>query len=120
MKYGLMGRFIKTAFGKTAFGYIERELPGLDLTSYRRSVLAEYRAIVARTPSVGPMSKNMFVMRVQLPPHEQEAYRRDGLRQEPRCEVGDLANQSISAGKQSPNWFAGPQNTRCAIRETSL
>ena len=62
MKYGIMGRFVRLAFGKTAFDYVGAQYPGLDLADYRRRVLAEYRAIIARTPSVGPMSKNMFVM----------------------------------------------------------
>ena len=62
MKYGIMGSFVKLAFAGTAFGYLEREMPDLDMSSYKSRVLAEYRAIVERTPSVGPMSKNMFVM----------------------------------------------------------
>ena len=62
MKYGIIGSFVRLAFAKTAFDYIERQFPDLDLSNYRRRVLAEYKAIVARTPSVGPMKKNMFVM----------------------------------------------------------
>ena len=62
MKYGFMGSFVKLAFAKTAFSYLEQQLPGLDMASYRRRVLAEYKAIVARTPSVGTMRDNMFVM----------------------------------------------------------
>ena len=57
-----MGAFVKLAFAKTAFSYLEQQLPGLDMASYRRRVLAEYKAIVARTPSVGTMRDNMFVM----------------------------------------------------------
>lgn len=62
MKYGFMGSFVKLAFAKTAFSYLEQQLPSLDMAGYKRRALAEYKAIVARTPSVGPMSKNMFAM----------------------------------------------------------
>ena len=57
-----MGAFVKLAFAKTAFSYLEQQLPNLDMASYRRRVLAEYKAIVARTPSVGTMRDNMFAM----------------------------------------------------------
>ena len=62
MKCGILGRFVRLAFAKTAFDYVGGQFPDLDLTDYKRRVLAEYKAIVARTPSVGPMRKNMFVM----------------------------------------------------------
>ena len=62
MKYGLTGGFIRLAFAKTAFGYIEREVPGIDIGAYKKRVLKEYRAIVARTPGIGSMRENMFVM----------------------------------------------------------
>lgn len=62
MKYGFIGGFVKFAFAKTAFDYIERELPDIDMTSYKSRVLKEYKAIVERTPSIGSMKDNMFVM----------------------------------------------------------
>jgi hypothetical protein len=62
MKYGIIGAFIKLAFAKTAFEYIEKEIPGIDLPSYKKRVISEYKAIVARTPGVGSMKNNMFVM----------------------------------------------------------
>ena len=62
MKYGMIGGFVKLAFAKTAFDYIEKELPGIDMVSYKNRVLREYRAIVARTPGIGKMKDNMFVM----------------------------------------------------------
>ena len=62
MKYGILGRFVRLAFAKTAFDYVGGQFPDLDLTDYKRQVLAEYKAIVVRTPSIGPMSKNMFVV----------------------------------------------------------
>ena len=43
MKYGIMCRFIQFA-------------------SYKKRVLKEYRAIVERTPGIGSMKNNMFVM----------------------------------------------------------
>ncbi len=62
MKYGMIGRFIKIAFAKTAFDYIEKEIPEVDMTSYKSRVLKEYRAIVERTPGIGKIKDNMFVM----------------------------------------------------------
>jgi len=62
MKYGLIGGFIKFAFAKTAFDYIANEIPAIDMASYKPRALKEYRAIVERTPGIGRMKDNMFVM----------------------------------------------------------
>ncbi len=62
MKYGLTGSFVKLAFAKTAFEYIEKEIPEIDMASYKKRVLREYRAIVERTPGIGKMKDNMFVI----------------------------------------------------------
>ena len=62
MKYGLIGGFIRLAFAKTAFAYLEKAIPELDMDDYRKRVLKEYRAIVERTPGIGSMKDNMFVM----------------------------------------------------------
>ena len=62
MKYGVLGGFIKLAFAKTAFAYMEKEVPGLDMAAYKKRTLTEYRAIVERTPAIGSMKDNMFVM----------------------------------------------------------
>ena len=62
MKYGLVGGFVKLAFAKTAFDYIEKTIPGMDLGSYKKRVQNTYRAVVKRTPGVGKMKDNMFVM----------------------------------------------------------
>jgi len=62
MKYGIMGWFIKFAFAKTAFNYIEKEIPEIDIKSYKKRVFKEYKAIVARTPGIGSLKENMFVV----------------------------------------------------------
>lgn len=62
MKYGLIGRFIKIAFAKTAFNYIENEIPKIDMITYKNRALREYKAIVERTSGIGSMKDNMFVM----------------------------------------------------------
>lgn len=62
MKYGVLGAFIQFAFAKTAFDYIAKEIPDLDMPSCKKRALAEYRAIVERTPGIGSMKDNMFVM----------------------------------------------------------
>ena len=62
MKYGILGGFIKLAFAKTAFAYVEQAIPELDMDAYKKRVLKEYRSIVERTPGIGSMKDNMFVM----------------------------------------------------------
>ena len=62
MKYGIIGGFVKLAFAKTAFAYIEQAIPGLDMAAYKKRVQKTYKAIVRRTPGVGSMKDNMFVM----------------------------------------------------------
>ena len=62
MKYGMMGAFIKIAFSKTVFDYIEKEIPEIDMASYKKKVSEKYRQIVERTPGIGSMKDNMFVM----------------------------------------------------------
>lgn len=62
MKYGFTGWFIKFAFAKTAFDFVEKEIPEIDIPSYKKRVLNEYKAIVLRTPAVGRLKENMFVM----------------------------------------------------------
>ena len=59
MKYGILGGFIKLAFAKTAFAYMEKAIPELDMDAYRKRVLKEYRAIVERTPGIGSMKDNI-------------------------------------------------------------
>lgn len=61
MKYGIVGGFIKLAFAKTAFDYIEKEIPEMDIASYKKRVQKEYRAIVERTPGIGKMKENTAV-----------------------------------------------------------
>ncbi len=62
MKYGVMGGFVRFTFAKTAFDYIEKELPEIDMQSYKKRVLKEYKAIVKRTPGIGSVKDNMFVL----------------------------------------------------------
>ena len=62
MKYDLIGGFVKFAFAKTMFAYVEKEIPEIDMASYKKRVLKEYKAIVERTPGIGSMKDNMFVM----------------------------------------------------------
>ena len=62
MKYGITGGFIRFAFAKTAFDYIEKVIPEINIPSYKKRVRKEYKAIVARTPSIGSMKDNMFVL----------------------------------------------------------
>ena len=62
MEYGLIGAFIKFAFAKTSFTYIEKEIPEMNMSDYKKRALKEYRAIAERTPGIGSMKDNMFVM----------------------------------------------------------
>ena len=43
MKYGWIGAFIKFAFAKTSFDYIETEIPGIDMASYAGTDLPKRR-----------------------------------------------------------------------------
>jgi hypothetical protein len=61
MEYGLTGALVEQEYARTAFELMAREAPGLDMTDYKARVAGEYRAIVARTPGVGPAEDNMFV-----------------------------------------------------------
>lgn len=61
MKYGITAIFIKVAFSKTAFHYIEKQAPDLDIKEFRRKVFSEYREMVKRAPEVGSLRKNAFV-----------------------------------------------------------
>ena len=58
----MLGGFIRFAFEKTAFNYIGKEIPEIDLPSYKKRALKEYKAICLRTPAIGKMKDNMFVM----------------------------------------------------------
>lgn len=66
MTYGWIGSFVRLAFARTAFDYMEKEAPDIDIASYKKRVLREYRAIVERTPGVGSMKDNMFVMTMYM------------------------------------------------------
>ena len=41
---------------------IQKELPEIDMSSYKNRVYEEYKEIVKRTPGIGSMKENMFVM----------------------------------------------------------
>ena len=60
MKYGLMGRLFSSMFGKTVYDYTAKAVPQIDIRAFRKKHMAEYKAMVARTPSVGSMKENMF------------------------------------------------------------
>ena len=62
MKYGILGGFIRLAFEKTAMDYMKNAFPETDIAAYKKRVRGEYRAIVERTPGIGSMKENMFVM----------------------------------------------------------
>ena len=62
MKYGITANFVKVVFSKTAFHYMEKQAPDLDIKEFRRKVFSEYREMVKRTPEVGSLRKNAFVM----------------------------------------------------------
>lgn len=60
MKYGFMGRLFSAMFGKTVYEYTSKAIPQMDIRGFKKKHLAEYKAMVARTPSVGSMKDNMF------------------------------------------------------------
>lgn len=40
-------------FGKTVYGYTAKALPDMDIREFKKKLMNEYKAMVARTPSVG-------------------------------------------------------------------
>lgn len=60
MKLGIMGRLFPAAFGKVVYDYTVKALPDLDIREFKKKQKKEYKAMVARTPSVGSMKENMF------------------------------------------------------------
>ena len=62
MKYGVIARFVESAFSNTAYGYIRKTVPDIDIAEYKKGVRKEYRSIIERTDDIGSMKDNMFVM----------------------------------------------------------
>ena len=60
MKLGIAGRLFPALLGKIVYEYTANALPELDIRAFRKKQREEYKAMVARTPSVGSMKENMF------------------------------------------------------------
>ena len=60
MKYGFMGMLFASMFGKTIYEYTEKAVPQIKIPEFRKKHMAEYKAMVKRTPSVGSPKENMF------------------------------------------------------------
>lgn len=60
MKLGMMGRLFPIMFSKTVYGYTAKAVPEMDVRKFKKKHLKEYKAMVARTPSVGSAKENMF------------------------------------------------------------
>ncbi len=60
MKFGFMGMLFSKMFEKTVYEYTSKAVPQIDMCRFKKKHMAEYRAMVARTPSVGSMKENMF------------------------------------------------------------
>jgi hypothetical protein len=60
MKFGFMGMLFSKMFEKTVYEYTSKAVPQIDMRRFKKKHMAEYRAMVARTPSVGSMKENMF------------------------------------------------------------
>ena len=59
MKLGLMGRLLPVMFSKVIYGYTAKAIPDIDIRKFRKKLMKEYKAMVARTPSVGSMKENI-------------------------------------------------------------
>ena len=79
MKYGFLGGFIRFAFAKTAFGYIEKEIPEIDLLSYKKRVISEYKAA----------DENTWLgrRRMQFPLNEPGEGERNRVCKKPGCKI---------------------------------
>ncbi len=60
MELGLMGRLFPALLGRVIYQYTAAALPDLDIRAFKKKQMQEYRAMVARTPSVGSVKENMF------------------------------------------------------------
>ena len=60
MKLGVMGRLFPAMLGKPVYEYAAEALPGVDIREFKKKQMKEYKAMVARTPSVGSMKENIF------------------------------------------------------------
>lgn len=60
MRLGIMGRLFPALFGKAVYGYTARALPDMDIREFKKKLMSEYKAMVARTPFVGSAKENMF------------------------------------------------------------
>lgn len=50
---GQLRRLLPALFGKTVYGYTAKALPDMDIREFKKKLMNEYKAMVARTPSVG-------------------------------------------------------------------
>ena len=57
MKLGMIGRLFPLLLGKTVYGYTAKALPGMDVRAFKKRLMKEYKAMVARTPGVGSMKE---------------------------------------------------------------
>ena len=60
MKLGFMGRLFPALLSKAVWQYTADALPDVDIRELRKRQKKEYKAMVARTPSVGSVKDNMF------------------------------------------------------------
>ena len=50
-----MGMLFSKMFEKTVYEYTSKAVPQIDIRGFKKKHMAEYKAMVARTPSVGTM-----------------------------------------------------------------
>lgn len=60
MNYSFCERLMWAAMAPAAFRYLEDCEPGWDISALKRSTKQVYRQMVARTPDIGPVTKNML------------------------------------------------------------
>ena len=60
MKYLPMGPVAPVFFGKDIYAYTKFVLPEIDIKEFRKLHKKEYKAMIARTPSIGSMKDNVF------------------------------------------------------------
>lgn len=60
MKYGLIGALIPKLLDKVVYGYTQKALPDVDIKQLKKRHMAEYKAMVGRTQSVGSLKENML------------------------------------------------------------
>ena len=73
-----MGRLFPAMFGKVVYAYTAKALPDMDIRAFRKKQMKEYKAMAARTPSVGSAKENMERVRASASVRRSQVWQLSG------------------------------------------